>query len=234
MWLSTGGAVPSPLLTSLVAYWKLDEASGTRNDSHGTNHLTDNNTVGSVAGKVGNAADFIRANLEYLSRADGGSGLNFGDVDFTFAAWIRIKSKPALSMQCISKWTPGSLSYVVEWNVADRFRFWVSSDGSAFAFLDANSLGSPALNTWYFVAAWHAATADNINIQVNNGTVDSAAYSAGVFASNAAFYLGRYHATDDYHLDGAIDEAGAWSRLLTADERTQLYNGGAGQAYPFA
>lgn len=33
------------LLTNLVSYWKLGEVSGTRNDSHGTNHLTDNNTV---------------------------------------------------------------------------------------------------------------------------------------------------------------------------------------------
>lgn len=33
------------LLASLTSYWNLDEASGTRVDSHGSNDLTDNNTV---------------------------------------------------------------------------------------------------------------------------------------------------------------------------------------------
>ena len=57
-WLYSGGVAPrkysevgvtgndgSALKTSLISYWNLDEDSGTRNDSHGTNHLTDNNTV---------------------------------------------------------------------------------------------------------------------------------------------------------------------------------------------
>ena len=45
--------LPTSLLSaaSLVSYWNLDEASGTRNDSHSTNHLTDNNTVTNAAGK---------------------------------------------------------------------------------------------------------------------------------------------------------------------------------------
>jgi len=35
----------SSLATNLVSYWELEEASGTRVDSHGSNDLTDNNTV---------------------------------------------------------------------------------------------------------------------------------------------------------------------------------------------
>lgn len=38
------------LTDNLISWWSLDEASGTRYDSHGTNHLTDNNTVSSEAG----------------------------------------------------------------------------------------------------------------------------------------------------------------------------------------
>ena len=34
----------------LVSFWNLDEAAGNRLDSHGTNNLIDNNTVGSVPG----------------------------------------------------------------------------------------------------------------------------------------------------------------------------------------
>ena len=55
----------------LVAYWRLDETSGSRLDSSGNGHtLTDNNTVTSGAGKVGTAAVFTRASSERLSRAD--------------------------------------------------------------------------------------------------------------------------------------------------------------------
>lgn len=35
---------------NLVSYWDLDEKSGTRNDSHGTNHLTDNGSVTQAKG----------------------------------------------------------------------------------------------------------------------------------------------------------------------------------------
>ena len=42
----------------------MDEASGTRYDSYGNNHLTDNNTVTVAAGKKGSAASFAPANAE--------------------------------------------------------------------------------------------------------------------------------------------------------------------------
>jgi hypothetical protein len=38
--------------TSLISWWQLNEPSGSRGDSHGTNTLTDNNTVGSAVGKI--------------------------------------------------------------------------------------------------------------------------------------------------------------------------------------
>src|SRR4051794_40520428 len=92
LWTPGKPAAPSPLLANLVSYWKLDEASTgvapvTRNDSHGTNHLTDNNTVTSAAGKLGNAAQFTAANSESLSRIDNAS-LRFGDEDFSLAFWF--------------------------------------------------------------------------------------------------------------------------------------------------
>lgn len=36
------------------------------------------------------------------------------------------------------------------------------------------------------------------------------------------------------YFDGVLDEFGVWERTLTSDERTALYNGGAGLAYPFS
>ncbi len=50
-----------------VAHWPLDETSGTRADSVGSNDLTDNNTVLSATGMFGNAADFEATSNEWLS-----------------------------------------------------------------------------------------------------------------------------------------------------------------------
>ncbi len=60
----------NPGTGNLAAWWSFDEASGARNDSHGSSHLTDNNTVTSAAGKKSNAASFASANAEYLNRSD--------------------------------------------------------------------------------------------------------------------------------------------------------------------
>jgi len=68
------------------------------------------------------------------------------------------------------------LAYVTK---ADRFRFAVSNDGTAVGFVDVESFGVPATSVWYFVCAWHDAAANTINIQVNNGTVDSLAWTGG-------------------------------------------------------
>src|SRR5688572_28354046 len=63
----------NPGTSGLVSWWSLNEASGTRNDSHSTNHLTDNNAVPSAAGLKGNSAAFVTAGLESLSIADNAS-----------------------------------------------------------------------------------------------------------------------------------------------------------------
>ncbi len=86
------------LLTDLKAHWKLNEASGARVDSHGSNDLTDNNTVTQVAGKIGNAAQFTAANSEWLSR---GTDVDLGlgaDTDCTWAGWFYMDSKPGNNM----------------------------------------------------------------------------------------------------------------------------------------
>jgi hypothetical protein len=71
-----------------------------------------------------------------------------------------------------------------------------------------------------------------LNIQVNNGPVDSLPYSSGVAISTSPFAIGATGNAIDL-LDGAVDEVGFWKRVLTAQERTALYNSGLGLTYPF-
>lgn len=214
--------IGSSLLTGLIAYWKLDEASGTRNDSHGVNHLTDNNTVTSVAGQVNTAAQFTAANSEYLSIADN-AALSTGDIDFTICAWVKLDSKSGFR-SLVNKGTGAAAGteYILDYSSAsDRFRFMVANDPT-LTIVSATSLGSPLVATWYLIVAWHDSVANTINIQVNNGTVDSTAHSAGVQNLTNAFLLGAL-SLGTSHMDGAIDETQFWKRVLTADERTEVY-----------
>src|SRR4051812_50060322 len=73
------------LLNALIAHWRLEEASGVRADSHAGLDLSDINTVGQAAGKLGNAASFVAGNEEILPAADQGA-VGMGDIDFTLAA----------------------------------------------------------------------------------------------------------------------------------------------------
>lgn len=223
----------SSLLDGLVAYWKLDEASGTRNDSVGSNHLTDNNTVTQAVGKIGNAAQFTATNLESLSIADN-ADLSTGDIDFGFATWVYLDSK-------------GTSRYIAtkgEGNgTNDEFLFGYSSGADRF-FLGvyngvggagealANALGSPSLATYYLIKAWHDSVANTVNIQVNNGTVDSVSYSGGGQDTTNPFTLGGTSAFGA-SWDGRIDEFGFWKRVWTFDERATLWNGGVGLTHPF-
>jgi hypothetical protein len=209
-----------------TSWWDLDEASGTRADAHGSNNLTDNNTVVSATGKKGNAADFTRANSEYLSVADN-STLDAGDIDLTLGCWVKLDSKPA-SMGIMGKWD-GDTEYILYYNTSsDRFQFIVN-DGSGTTLVNADTLGSPSTGTWYFIMAWHDEANDTINIQVNNGGVDSEAHSTGIKVGTATFALGRFSASN--YFDGQMDSPFLAKDLFTSDEKTWLYNGGAGRSY---
>jgi hypothetical protein len=226
---AAGGS--SSLLTSLVAYWKLDEASGTRNDSVGANHLTDNNTVMSTTGKVGDAADLVRANSESLSIADN-AALSVGDIDFTVGAWVKFNLNGASfpsTFHLVSK-TGGSADEY--WLESDgyNFRFRVYAGGNLYSATEAITVVS---GTWYYLVGWHDATANTVNLIVNNGTPTSTSTTGAVpDNSNSSFNIGRY-GSGVFYDDGQVDEVGLWKRLLTSDERTELYNSGNGKTYPF-
>lgn len=213
----------NPGVTGLVSWWSLNETSGTRNDSHGSNHLTDNNTVGSTTGKQGNAANFISANTEYLSRAD-----PFVLSQFTLAAWVNLTDK-STSYMIASKWgTPNKEIMMMYFQTVDRFVCFGSADGTAnSAQVNADAFGAPSAGTWYFVVCqWNGS---NLTIQVNNGTANSAAL-ASIYNGTAPWMIG-YRADSLFPMNGNVDEVVLYSRALSADEREWLYNSGTGRTY---
>ena len=219
-------------LTNLVSNWNLNEASGDALDTHGSNPLTETGgIIDATTGKVSGARDFEAGDTEYFTTADN-ADLSTGDIDFSFAMWFQVESD--ISGALVSKNSGGGdFEYLLQYMAnEDKLRLYLASGaGNANATsVQHDDFGMLSLGTWYFAVAWHDSVANTINIQINNGTVTSAAYTFGSWDSAHPFNMGNYLGE---HFDGLIDEAAFWKRVLTPTERTQLYNSGSGLAYPF-
>lgn len=218
------------LSDNLVAYWSLENV----NDSKGANTLTNNGSATFAAGKVANAVS-LNGTTQYLSIADN-AALSMGDIDFTVACWVNLTSKAAAA-EMISKYatTGNQREYRLIYQSAnDRFRFDVAPSGTTTGTLtvSADNLGSPSTATWYFVVAYHDSVNNVIGISVNAGTPNTAAYSAGVFDGTSQLRLGQ-NSTSGNFVNGLLDEVAIWKRVLSAAERTDLYNGGSGRDYAY-
>jgi hypothetical protein len=219
-------------MTGLISYWKLDEASGTRVDAHGTNHLTDNNTVGQATGIAGSAGQFIRANSEYLSVAHNPT-LSLSNTSFTISLWAYFDSLTDYRMLASKYRDVPPREFYIEYapNVS-RLRFWMNYS----SVIAANALGAPSAGTWYFLVCWFDMTAGTMNIQINNGGINTlnGASAADADAQATPFLLGARNDNGVHdHMDGRLDEVGLWRRVLTAGERTELFSSGVGLPYPF-
>ena len=207
-------------LSGLVSWWKLEEASGTRVDSFGSNNLTDNNTVTQATGQVGNAAQFTGANSEYLNISDN-AGLSTGDVDFSVAAGIRFDSltqTPVLIGKGATDQYEWSLQYA---SIPEKLRFALYN---ATASQQDSCDWSAAIDNsiWYFVILWHNTTDDTLNLSVDDGTPVTISRTVTLTDGTADFQLGRL-ATGNYY-SGRLDEVFFAKAVWSAAERTNLYN----------
>ena len=215
------------LTDDLVSYWKLDETSGTRADSHGSNDLTDNNTVGYGTGKISNGADFEQGNGdESLSIADASqSGLDITG-DMSFSMWIKIESYPGPSMVPLGK--PGAYITVLDYNNFSFVVYDASSNATSYTDPSVYTAGS----NWYHIVGVYDSSTPSMTIYLNgsDGSATQNSADASSIANTAnPFYLGANGTTNEF--DGIIDEVGIWSRQLTSDEVTELYNSGDGLDY---
>ena len=234
-----GSAASNGLLTGLVAYWGLDEASGNALDKHsGGLTLTANAAPGNSTGKVySTARTFVQASSQYFSRAHE-VAIELGDVSFSVAAWVYLTAGAfGTVIAKDSTNTTNQRDFNIQYRSdTDRIRFIVVRNGGTQINLLANSHGALSLNTWILITAWHDVAADTINISINNGTVDSAA-TGGALQAASTWPLqigarGNAPLAAIEYWSGRIGPVAFWkNRTLSADDRAALWNGGAGLAY---
>jgi len=223
------------LPVNLVSYWRLEETSGTRNDSDSTNHLTDNNTVLFGTGKQGNASDHEQDTSEYLSILDASqTGLDITG-NMSIAAWTNPESLPsgAFTMDpVISKWSSTSNQRAYRFGIARdsgnvlSLGMNHSADGSA----STNNYRNHAFTTatWYHIAMVYDAAAGSVEFFVNGSSIGTVTgLGTSTFNSSRQFEIGANSQQSEY-VDGLIDEVGIWNKKLTSAEITDLYNSGSG------
>ena len=227
----------NPGTANLVEWWDMEEASGNRTGEHAAKVLSDNATVTSTGGIVGDAANFERGNSEYLDRADE-ADLSFGNVGFSVGCWCKLESKGNLQA-LVTKWknSTNDREYMLAVHSNNTIWWIISSDGTATNSI--YSTGTLSTGTWYHIVAYHDAANDLMGIVLDSTTHWSTGYANGCNDNVASFIVGAKDEGADYHFDGLIDEASIWNDVLSTGEVDWLYNGGSGRTYtdftvPFA
>lgn len=215
------------VIDDLGAYWSLEEASGTRADAHSTHDLTDSDpSVTSTTGKVGTCAVFggSGAHLSMASHAD----VQGGNTTFSMAGWIR-PGAISEGYDFFTKWGTGGLEYLCRASSVNTFQFFIDTvgDGSGVANVGATPYSAA---TWYYYAAGHNATLDELWISIDAATPSVlTGHTGGVHAGTAILSLGSAGGTGGF-LVGRMDEWGFWRRDIRSDV-SWLYNSGNGRSY---
>ena len=211
----------------LVSYWNLDEESGTRADSVGSNDLTDNNTVGYAAGKIGNAASFVVANTEYLSKTT--PSLPTGTM--YSCGWI----KTVGTQNNDGCWSQNTATSNSCWGLmfVGNVPYWRTQAGANTVDLIWAG-GAVSSGAWHFIEGYFDPANDKVGLAVDGSAWQTSAQAGADTLDNTgnAFWIGGYYGTA-YTIDADIDEVEVYFRLPSDDERTAKYAAGAGRFYDF-
>lgn len=217
----------NPGTTNLVAYYSLDESSGTRADSHSNGYdLTDNNTVTSRTGVINNGSSHSGSS-EYLSSATAvGNALGNGVTAMTISMWIKAD---------VTNSNDGIISVGTNFNGTDTGKFNFNISGTNKINTTVNGVAQTVI-TFSDTTNWH-----HLAVQYRGSTVavwldgteqfdETAASGTSINCSGLDFIVGGYFSSS-FCFDGGIDEVGVWSSVLTDDNITWLYNSGSGRSY---
>lgn len=221
----------------LISYWKLNEASGDRDDVHGGNDLADVNSVGAASSSViGGAAYFLNTSSQYLTKEGPGIILDLS-LGMTVSFWAYKETgcpDNAMRFQWGQNSSTATLSFSTSVAVPNRWNI-TDNDG-----LSRVNLGTSTLDTWeYFVLGYDPITKKAMGSMNGQALFNSAGptltnhpileVGKDQFRLGASILSGGGAASAYYR--GNMDETGLWNRMLTDPEVTALWNGGAGLAY---
>jgi hypothetical protein len=226
------------LLTSLVGAWTYESGGNIGADSSvQANNLTNNNTVTQATGNAApgtKGALFVAASSQSLSVPSNAS-LVMGGTSWEMVTWIKFTSRPGAGNfpGIIGKWGPHTgLEYLLYYDgTTSRMSGLASPDGTATVKVDHANIAD---GVWFFLDLYFDLPNQTLNLRVNDAPATGTPSVAltDTFAGTNAFIAGSTDFGSPF-LNAELDGSALWKRLLTATERTELYNAGAGLEYPF-
>ena len=221
------------LSDNLVAYYKLDESSGDATDATGNGWTLTNTSVtySSTAPNILNNYGVFNGGSSKLTTASTGYNLS---GDFSISLWMYSTDMTTYPW-IFHDWdnNKNNIFYIIYDNGGGtgKMNYYRGNGGTSYA---GGSLGGAFattlnVNTWYHLVITQSGTTAKFYVNNASPETNTMGYSGG--ATNTYNHFGGY--TSDW-LAGRLDEIGVWSRAITATEVSDLYNGGAGLAYPFA
>jgi len=206
------------LLSGLIHYWKLEEASGnSRADSVGSTTLVETGgVVASAPGKHGNAAEFDFVTDHFLASS---SALTT-TLPMTLAFWTN-QSSPAVGASLAITFLDDGGNGLIECIL----------QGSGNLIFSEESSGSTINATLGTIGVWHLVVFVIPSSGALKASIDGAPFSTGANVTGAGVGIGtwRIGSAGGETLDGLMDEMAIWSRVLSQSEVTSLWNSGNGR-----
>lgn len=221
---------------NLIAYWKFDETSGNRYDSVAGRVMVPQGDVTVAPGLIGNAA-WPNQGDSPLTYFHAGDLTPVGDMTWVFWFMVPTVEGYAASGTILDLQTFGGTD--------SNFTFTISGGGPVFGnvFLRGRLIdpqtglresvtaqsGSISEDVFHMFVIQINTALRVVDLSIDNGPFQESAPLTSPVSASAGdlLVLDAPSPTEQY-----IDEMGVWGRLLTADELTYLYNGGAGRTYP--
>ena len=214
------------LTDNLVAYYKME---GNSTDSAGSNSGTDTDITYSTGnGKIEQGAGFNGITSKII--IDNDASLNFTSA-LTVSTWITRTG--TLRDRRIFSNLDGTNGWILMSNDVSPYTQLKGYIKIGTTLYQINGGTAMAENTLYLATL----TYDGSNIRLYlNGVSDATAVAAtgSITTNTATKKIGVNENGNNQFWSGNIDECGVWSRALTPDEVTELYNSGSGLSYPFS
>lgn len=213
------------LTDNIIYYTKLD---GNSNDAVGSNNGTDTSIVYSVPnGKINQGAGFGGASG--ISIADAAS-LKPTTSAITWGCWVKYSSTTA-NQRIFQKYdsTNGFILLTDDGGATGKLKLYIRT-ASGFTGLTGST--NWADGNWHL--AYGMADGTNLHLYVDN-TEDVAAVSqtGNLTNSSNSMKFGVDETGGAGFYTGDIDEGFFYAAALSAPDRASLWNGGAGNQYPF-
>tara|TARA_B100000287_G_scaffold147328_2_gene139052 strand:- start:443 stop:2371 length:1929 start_codon:yes stop_codon:yes gene_type:complete len=173
---------------------------------------------------------------EYISISDS-DNLSFGDGSsdsaFSVSAWVKMTDASGFPILSKTGFDPNT-----EWgfgcNGSDLLYLKLMDNDTDVYIRRFSAALTIYEGNWIHVAATYdgSSSTSGMHLYVNGVLADDSVATLGTYnamhQTSADLYIGhtKYNASGTIYSEGNIDEVAIWNKELTADEITQIYNGG--------